>query len=94
LFLECWNIVLLLSRLCIALPKFQLFDSFFSAKFVKNFFEVSNSNNHFNWSGHSDPAKLKEKAEYTEKLSPDEILSKQTEIKVHEYAIFFPFVLS
>ncbi|KAJ4778880.1 Hsp70 nucleotide exchange factor FES1 [Rhynchospora pubera] len=31
--------------------------------------------------GHSDPAKLKEKAEYTEKLSPEEILSKQSEIK-------------
>ncbi|KAJ1695070.1 hypothetical protein LUZ63_011768 [Rhynchospora breviuscula] len=31
--------------------------------------------------GHSDPAKLKEKADYTEKLSPEEILSKQSEIK-------------
>ncbi|KAJ3688645.1 hypothetical protein LUZ61_017809 [Rhynchospora tenuis] len=31
--------------------------------------------------GHSDPEKLKEKAEYTEKLSPEEILSKQSEIK-------------
>ncbi|KAF3327631.1 hsp70 nucleotide exchange factor FES1 isoform X1 [Carex littledalei] len=31
--------------------------------------------------GHSDPAKLKEKAEYTEKLSPEELLSKQSDIK-------------